>query len=422
MPFQILVVDDEPDMESLVRQKLRQQIRDKEFEFFFSCNGEEALQTLARQPGIDLVLTDIKMPVMDGLTLLARLNASAAMTKTVIVSAYGDMANIRTAMNRGAIDFLLKPIDFTDFEVTIRKALAHIAGVRKALQTQNDLIALQQELSVAARIQQWVLPKTFPPFPERHDFELHAAMAAAKGVSGDVFDFFLLDDTHLGFMIGDVNGTGVAAALFAAVTQTLLREAALRGMPAGECLKHVHAVLADHTDPSMSLTLFYGVLDTRSGQLQFSNDGHAAPYYYSKAGGVRWLQGRAGPRIKYGTETVVMKPGDGLLLCTDGVTEANNQRKEWFGNARLEQHVNLHAAGSAEQMVLDLFTSLRFFSLGIAQADDITVMAVRYQGEAIHEMNGDMPPRCSARRGSEGSAAVDQQAEAPVRSVPGAFP
>jgi len=125
----------------------------------------------------------------------------------------------------------------------------------------------------------------------------------------------------------------------------------------------------------------------------------------------------------------VMKPGDGLLLCTDGVTEANNQHKEWFGNARLKQHVNLHAAGSAEQMVLDLFTSLRFFSLGIAQADDITVMAVRYQGEAIqlaknplvevNEMNGDRS-RCSARRGSEGSAAANQQAEAPMRSVPGA--
>src|SRR6202789_2696256 len=106
MPYQILVVDDEPDMESLVRQKLRQQIRDNEFEFFFSRNGEEALQTLAGEPGIDLVLTDINMPVMDGLTLLGRLNEFGKPMKTVIVSAYGDMANIRTAMNRGAIDFL----------------------------------------------------------------------------------------------------------------------------------------------------------------------------------------------------------------------------------------------------------------------------------------------------------------------------
>src|ERR1700722_12851096 len=214
MPYQILVVDDEPDMESLVRQKLRQQIRDNEFEFFFSRNGEEALQMLAGQPGIDLVLTDINMPVMDGLTLLGRLNESAHPVKTVIVSAYGDMANIRTAMNRGAIDFLTKPIDFADFEVTVRKGLAHIARIKKSMQVQDELVALQHELTVASRIQRWTLPRNFPPFPHRRDFELHAAMAPAKGISGDVFDFFLLDETHLGFMIGDVNGTGVSAALF----------------------------------------------------------------------------------------------------------------------------------------------------------------------------------------------------------------
>src|ERR1700686_2856795 len=243
MPYQILVVDDEPDMESLVRQKLRRQIGANEFEFFFSRNGEEALQMLEGQPGIDLVLTDINMPVMDGLTLLGRLNESAKTVKTVIVSAYGDMANIRTAMNRGAIDFLIKPIDFNDFELTIRKGLAHIARAKNALQTQDELISLQHELNVAARIQQWVLPRTFPPFPHREEFELHAAMAAAKGVSGDLFDFFLVDETHLGFMIGDVNGTGVSAALFAAVTRTLLRATALRGTRPGECLDHVLEVL-----------------------------------------------------------------------------------------------------------------------------------------------------------------------------------
>ena len=381
MPYQILVVDDEPDMESLVQQKLRQQIRNKEFEFFFSRNGEEALQVLASQPGVDLVLTDINMPVMDGLTLLGRLNASSETTsKTVIVSAYGDMANIRTAMNRGAIDFLIKPIDFTDFEITIRKGLAHTAQVKRALQTQNDLIALQRELSVAARIQQSILPRTFPPFPERHDFELHAAMAPAKGISGDLFDFFLLDDTHLGVMIGDVHGTGVAAALVAAVTRTLLRATALPGMPPGECLRQVGAALADQQDGATFLTVFYGVLNTASGQLEFSNEGHAAPYFYSKAGHAKLLRDRDVPNVKYRTDIVTMTPGDGLLLYSDGVTEAPDQFGALFGNARLEEYVNLHAPGSAEQMVLDSFTALRFFSLGTAQADDITVMDLRYLG------------------------------------------
>ena len=380
MPYQILVVDDEPDMESLVRQKLRQQIRNNEFEFFFSRNGAEALEMLAGQPGIDLVLTDINMPVMDGLTLLGRLNDYVNPVKTVIVSAYGDMANIRTAMNRGAIDFLTKPIDFTDFEVTIRKGLAHIARNKKSMQAQDELIALQHELNVASRIQQWTLPRVFPPFPHRLDFELHAAMAPAKGVSGDLFDFFLLDETHLGFMIGDVNGTGVSAALFAAIARTLLRATGLRGMEPGACLQHLNVALADQQEASMSLTVFYGVLDTKSGLLQFANDGHAVPYFYSGDGGASPLHAPAKAHERHCTQSVQMKPGDGLLLYTDGASEAPNAASEWFGKGRIENFVNLHAAAPAEQMVLDLFTALRFFSPGTAQADDITVMALRYRG------------------------------------------
>src|SRR5579871_5415340 len=176
VPHQILVVDDEPDLELLVRQRFRRQIRDKEFEFLFSRNGEEALQTLAVNPSIELVLSDINMPVMDGLTLLGKLGDASKTLRAVVVSAYGDMSNIRTAMNRGAIDFLIKPIDFEDLEITIRKTLDHVSQVRESIQAQSRLIAIQQELGVAARIQQSIVPRIFPPFPGRLDFELHAAM------------------------------------------------------------------------------------------------------------------------------------------------------------------------------------------------------------------------------------------------------
>src|SRR6266436_5589760 len=131
VPHQILVVDDEPDLELLVRQRFRRQIRDKEFEFHFSHNGEEALQTLEIRPHMDLVLSDINMPVMDGLTLLGRLNEGHKKLRAVVVSAYGDMPNIRTAMNRGAIDFLTKPIDLNDLEITIKKTLDDIGRVRE---------------------------------------------------------------------------------------------------------------------------------------------------------------------------------------------------------------------------------------------------------------------------------------------------
>jgi adenylate cyclase len=132
MTAKILVVDDEPDLEDLIRQKFRGQIKDGAIAFGFARDGVEALAFLADNRDYDMVLADINMPRMDGLTLLAKLQDEATRFSTVIVSAYGDMANIRTAMNRGAFDFLTKPIDFADFETTVRKTVAHVAALKEA--------------------------------------------------------------------------------------------------------------------------------------------------------------------------------------------------------------------------------------------------------------------------------------------------
>src|SRR5215472_11057256 len=126
----ILAVDDEPDFELLITQRFRRQIRDKEFEFRFAHHGEEALSVLSGEPDIDLLLLDINMPVMDGLTLLTRLREQRSEIRTIMVSAYGDMTNLRTAMNRGAFDFVTKPVDFVDLEITVRKTIDDIARLR----------------------------------------------------------------------------------------------------------------------------------------------------------------------------------------------------------------------------------------------------------------------------------------------------
>ena len=132
MTAKILVVDDEPDLEDLITQKFRRQIKDGALAFAFAHDGVEALELLARQGGADMVISDINMPRMDGLTLLGKLQDAEEKLSTIIVSAYGDMANIRIAMNRGAFDFLTKPIDFSDFETTIRKTIAHVGALREA--------------------------------------------------------------------------------------------------------------------------------------------------------------------------------------------------------------------------------------------------------------------------------------------------
>jgi len=130
-PSKILAVDDEPDFELLITQRFRRQIRDKKFDFRFARHGEEALSALAAEPDIDLMLLDINMPVMDGLTLLNRLREQRSEVRTIMVSAYGDMENLRTAMNRGAFDFVTKPVDFSDLEITVRKTIDDIARLRE---------------------------------------------------------------------------------------------------------------------------------------------------------------------------------------------------------------------------------------------------------------------------------------------------
>lgn len=144
MKAKILVVDDETDLELLIKQRFRRQIREKQYEFVFAHNGHEALTILQLHPDTDMVLSDINMPEMDGLTLLLKLAETNLILKAVIVSAYGDMENIRMAMNRGAFDFVTKPINFEDLELTMQKTLQHVAQLRQNLAAlkENDILRM----------------------------------------------------------------------------------------------------------------------------------------------------------------------------------------------------------------------------------------------------------------------------------------
>ncbi|GAB3226518.1 adenylate/guanylate cyclase domain-containing protein [Hymenobacter seoulensis] len=150
MKIKILVVDDEADLELLIKQKFRRKIREGNYEFAFAHNGQEALDCLAQRPDFDIVLSDIKMPVMDGLTLLTKLQELNPVLKTVIVSAYADMQNIRTAMNRGAFDFVTKPVEFQDLEVTIEKTAAHVQQLRETLRAiqENNILKMYVDETV----------------------------------------------------------------------------------------------------------------------------------------------------------------------------------------------------------------------------------------------------------------------------------
>ena len=148
--IKILVADDEADLEMLIKQKFRQKIREQHYEFIFASNGKDALDKIIQFPDIDFVLSDINMPEMDGLTLLSRLNESNPLLKTVMVSAYGDMDNIRTAMNRGAFDFITKPINFEDLSLTIEKTIKHVGQIRETLKAikENNIMKMYVDQNV----------------------------------------------------------------------------------------------------------------------------------------------------------------------------------------------------------------------------------------------------------------------------------
>ena len=223
MGIKILSVDDEAPIELLMKQFFRRKIRSGEYEFFFARNGVEALAVLDEHPDIEIVLCDINMPEMDGLTLLAKLNEkrNPAM-RVIMVSAYGDMRNIRQAMNNGAFDFATKPIDMDDLALTIEKAINQISYVHASQKEHKELVTLQKDLTLASEIFSSIsCPARSPPFTEISDkLDIYASMEAAKDIGGDFYDFFRIDDDHIGLVIADVCGKGIPAALFMAVSQT----------------------------------------------------------------------------------------------------------------------------------------------------------------------------------------------------------
>jgi sigma-B regulation protein RsbU (phosphoserine phosphatase) len=302
----------------------------------------------------------------------------------VIVSAYGDMENIRTAMNRGAFDFVIKPIDLNDLEITINRSLEDLQTLKEAVQSRDKLVAVQQELDIARTIQTSILPKTFPAFPEHKEFDIYAEMLPAKEVGGDLYDFFLIDKYRLGFVVGDVAGKGVPAAMFMAVSKTLLKATALKGIPSDTCLEIVNNILAEESLPTMFVTVCYGILDIRNGVVDFCLGGHMPPYVISKNGQVTQAAGKTNlvvgaiKNIEFQCNMLVLQPGDTMFIYTDGVTEAINRNNEFFEESRLEQTLTTHSQMPLDELVKGVIASVQTFTQGVSQSDDVTCMVVKY--------------------------------------------
>ena len=378
-PFKILVVDDEPDLEPLVLQRMRRHIRSGQYSFVFAQNGLEALDRLRVEENIDMVISDINMPQMDGLTLLEQIPKVDPNVRSIIISAYGDMKNIRTAMNRGAFDFVTKPLDFDDLQITIDRTLAHLVEWREALSSRDRLVSLENELNVASKIQQSILPTQFPT---GDDFSVFASMEPAKEVGGDFYDIINLGRDRVGLAIADVSDKGVPAALFMMSSRTLLKGAAIGNYEPGDVLKEVNDLLCEGNDAMMFVTLLYAIYDASSGMLTYANGGHTAPYVRRADGSVISLPFTGGVAMgvledmEYSQNSFQVQPGDTVFLYSDGVSEAMNEHGEEFGLARMSDVLCDNPAQNPESINNAMFEAVRNFAGETPQSDDITCLTL----------------------------------------------
>ncbi len=273
---------------------------------------------------------------------------------------------------------------FEKMQITLKEYIANL----KKVTVERERI--QGELRIAHDIQMSIIPKTFPPFPDRKEIDIYAILEPAKAVGGDLYDFFLLDDNHLCFAIGDVAGKGVPASLFMAVTRTLLRAKANSTMNLAihEIVTEMNNDLCADNDTSMFVTFFLGIFDLRNGELEYCNAGHNYPYIISPDGKMTTLENSHGLPLgvmkesAYQAGKLTLQSMTRFFLYTDGVTEAENLKQQLFDIPRLEALLSkTFGAVSSRQLINTIKVRVSSFTGPAEQSDDITMLSLLYKGK-----------------------------------------
>jgi sigma-B regulation protein RsbU (phosphoserine phosphatase) len=243
---------------------------------------------------------------------------------------------------------------------------------------------MQRELAVARDLQMSMLPTDFAP--NRQECTLYGMLKPARELGGDFFDYFFVDDRRVCLIVGDVSDKGAASALFAAASKTLIKAYAHRESTSGDVVTRVNQELARNNEFCMFVTLFLGILDLDSGEISFTNAGHDPPYVIRSGAPHEQLRHRHGPPmgvvedLEYSEDEFVLRSGDVLLVYTDGVTDAENPDKKAFGLPRLESIVSASSGGAPEDVVREIVDALQRYEDGADQKDDVTILAVGYNG------------------------------------------
>ncbi len=265
-------------------------------------------------------------------------------------------------------------------------------GINSTVCALEDLIdeaerRMERDLATAKAIQESALPRTFPAFPEIGEFEIYASMDAAKEVGGDFFDFFLVDERTLGFLIADVSGKGIPGALFMMAAKAEIENRMLEGIDLAQAISGANQYLCANNDAGMFVTVWAATLDWVDGRVTYVNAGHNFPLlYHADDGTWEWLKKKCGLFLgtfevaKYRTETLALEPGDKLVLYTDGVNEAFSANEEEYGNPRLEKFLAGHGDLRPKELVEALRADVATWAEGAEQSDDVTILVLEYTG------------------------------------------
>jgi sigma-B regulation protein RsbU (phosphoserine phosphatase) len=350
-------------------------------------DGEEAIARLGTT-AFDLVLLDVMMPKLDGYQVLTWIKDQPRLrdVPVIMISALNEMTSVIRCIELGAVDYLLKP-----FNPVMLKARLGATLEKKRLRDQVDahLARLEAELNAARRLQMAMVPQSFPAPSAEFPIDLCASMEPAREVGGDLYDFFLTEDGKLCFLVGDVSGKGMPAALFMARAKSLIRIATdLMRSPDGvsarpaDVIARVNRELCQDNSDMMFVTLFFAMFTPGSGAVEFCNAGHNAPYRLNGKA-VEPIEGAKGiilgvrPDAIYASGQLLLAPGEGIYVFTDGVTEANNSAEEMFGETRLEAVLRAAAGAPSAEIVKSVAEAVRGFVGNALPFDDITMLAIR---------------------------------------------
>lgn len=245
---------------------------------------------------------------------------------------------------------------------------------------------IDAELAFAKAIQHAALPSVFPPYPHRHEFDIFACMHTAREVGGDFYDFYFVDDDNLSFMVADVSGKGIPAAMFMMTSKTVIKSLAESGMDVGQVFTRANEKLCAGNDAGMFVTAWMGILNVKTGKVLFANAGHNPPLVKRGDGTFECLSGKRGlmlagmDGVQYHVNELQLEPGDAIYLYTDGVTEAADRNGTLYGERRLRSVLGKHKDGSAQALCEEVKRDVDAFVGDVSQFDDITMLALKYEG------------------------------------------